>query len=526
MRALHIALMSLAGLLLLFSALVFGAYAYNLITFPYDYDQGEGFELVDTILFSQFELPYRNTDMYPYYASNYPPVYHIVAAPFVWVFGQAYWYGRALSAVATLITAGAIYYAVRRDVNHIGIASLSALAFIASNTIYHIGPLFRQHIMMVMFETVAVVILARAYPAKQKKTVLWGLLLIVIAGYTKQLAAFTALAVLLWMILRTPRRGITWSILFASVGCGIFVSLIFISGGEWWRQAILANVNQYDPYQTIGLTRLWFRLHAPLIIPALLLLLYDLYITRLSLYSIWLVVTLVLGAIGSGTWGAGDSYFATSIAATCILSGIFLGRMVNHDWDFASSGSHVLIQLFRLVSKSALVWVPIIYIAYGLFTFKMPTDGLLFSTIADVFNIQANVMERHYDGATYDVAGYANIGHFVTQDDRDNADYIVRLIRQMDVPVMSEEAGFSLQAERDVITNPTQLRNLWLNGLWQGDALISDIEAQRFGLIIFRAQFYPDPVLQAIGDHYHIQETVAINGFDYQLWYPNHVRNE
>jgi hypothetical protein len=35
------------------------------------------------------------------------------------------------------------------------------LAFLASNYVYHVGPLFRQHMFMVMFETVAVVYLAR-----------------------------------------------------------------------------------------------------------------------------------------------------------------------------------------------------------------------------------------------------------------------------------------------------------------------------------------------------------------------------
>ncbi|MEO1290873.1 MAG: hypothetical protein AAFV93_24300, partial [Chloroflexota bacterium] len=102
MKQIHFGLMSIATLLLTFALFVFLAYSYNLITFPYDYDQGEGFELVDTILFSQFEYPYQNTDEYPYYSSNYPPLYHVIAAPFVWVFGEGYWYGRLLSAISTL----------------------------------------------------------------------------------------------------------------------------------------------------------------------------------------------------------------------------------------------------------------------------------------------------------------------------------------------------------------------------------------------------------------------------------------
>ena len=153
-------------------------------------------------------------------------------------------------------------------------------------------------------------------------------------------------------------------------------------------------------------------------------------------------------------------------------------------------------------------------------TFKMPTEGAVFGEIASVFNIQPNVFDRHYDSASYDVLGYANIGHFVTKTDIENGDYIVELIRQTDAPVMSEEAGFSIAAGRDVITNPTQLRNLWLNGLWNGDELLAEIENQSFGMIIFRAQFYPVPVLEVIGQTYTIEETVTLNGFEYLILRP------
>ena len=58
------------------------AYAANLMRFPFDYDQGEGFELVDTVMFSQGQFPYQDTEVYPFYSSNYPPLFHIIAAPF------------------------------------------------------------------------------------------------------------------------------------------------------------------------------------------------------------------------------------------------------------------------------------------------------------------------------------------------------------------------------------------------------------------------------------------------------------
>lgn len=524
MKQVHSGLMLIATAILLFALIVLLAYSYNLISFPYDYDQGEGFELVDTILFSELRYPYQNTDSYPYYSSNYPPLYHIIAAPFVGIFGEVYWYGRLLSLISTLITAGAIAYAVNKETQHRWIALLSGLAFLSSNTVYHIAPLLRQHIMMVMFETLAIVILAYAFPKRNAKGILAGLLLIIIAGYTKQLAAISAIAVLAWMFLRNPQRAIVWGFRFALTGGLIFLWLTIDTNGEWWRQAIVANVNQFDPFQTFGLTLLWLRLHLLLIIPAVLMLIYELYFDRLSLYSVWFIGATVLGAFGSGTWGAGDSYFATSIAGMCILSGIFLGRIKQQKWLFPDNTySFLLIPLKNLakaITQFALIIIPILYIGYGIMTLKMPTEGAFFGTMAKVLDIQPNVFDRHYDSASYETLGYANIGHFVTQEDIENGNIIVQLIHETDAPVMSEEAGFSLAAGRDVITNPTQLRNLWLNGIWNGDELLEDIENQVFGLIIFRAQFYPVPVLEAIGDHYVIEETISMNGFEYLILRP------
>ena len=69
--------------------IVYGIYAWQLFKFPFDYDQGEGFELVDTLLFSQGEWPYRDNNSYPFYSSNYPPLFHVIIVPLVWLFRAA-----------------------------------------------------------------------------------------------------------------------------------------------------------------------------------------------------------------------------------------------------------------------------------------------------------------------------------------------------------------------------------------------------------------------------------------------------
>lgn len=519
LKPLHSILMTLATVALGFSLLVYILYAINLIQFPFDYDQGEGFEVYDTVLFSQGQLPYRDTEAYPFYSSNYPPLFHVMAVPFVWLFGEAYWYGRSLSFLGTLITAAAIGYAVYRDGHkHQWIALLSGLAFLASNMVYHVGPLVRQHMTMVMFETLAIVILAKAFPQKNTRQIAVGFFLLICAGFTKQLAAITAVAMIAWLILQNPRRAIFWTLGFSVSGGLIFLWLNIASDGQWWIQAIVANVNEFRPFQAFGLFTLWFKLHGFLLIPAGLMVAYEMYFDRFSIYSIWFIASALIGGIGSGTWGAGDSYFTTSIAAMCILSGIYFSRSLSHAWHLRDT---YLSRLFPPISivGAGLIIIPLLYLGYARATLKMPTDGV-FAPIASILNIESNVRDRFFDSATFDVEGYANIGYFLTDEDTQAGYEIVDLIKRTDQPVMSEEAGFTMVAERDVVTNPTQLRNLYLAGLYDGSQLIEMIDQQEFGLIILRAQFYPTPVLETMGQNYEITKTIEMNGFNYLILTP------
>lgn len=522
LQPLHKILMILATIALGFSLLVYILYAINLIQFPFDYDQGEGFEVYDTVLFSQGQLPYRDTETYPFYSSNYPPLFHVMAIPFVWLFGEGYWYGRLLSFLGTLITAFAIGYAVYRDGHeHRWIALLSGLAFLASNMVYHIGPLVRQHMMMVMFETLAVIILARAFPQKKTKWIALGLFLLICAGYTKQLAAISAVAVIAWMVLRNPRRAILWTLGFVAVGGVIFLWLNVASDGQWWIQAIVANVNEFRPFQAFGLFILWFKLHGFLLIPAGLLVVYEMYVDRFSIYSIWFIFTALIGGIGSGTWGAGDSYFTTSIAAMCILSGIYFSRTLKHSWHLSDHYFKRYFPSIRLTGIG-LILIPLLYLGYARATLKMPTDNA-FAPISKLLSINPNVRDNFFDSATFEVEGYANIGYFLSDEDTQAGYHIVELIQNTDSPVMSEEAGFSMVAGRDVITNPTQLRNLYLAEMYDGRQLIEMLTNQEIGLIILRAQFYPTPILETIGQYYEITETVLMNGFDYLILHPIRV---
>jgi hypothetical protein len=501
--------------------IVYAVYALSLASFPFDYDQGEGFELNDTVLLSQGQSPYRDNEVFPFYASNYPPLFHVILVPFVWLFGPDYWYGRLAGFAATLITAAAIGYAVQRETRHWPVALLSGLAYLASNYVYHIGPLFRQHISMVMFETLAVVSIAALEriddPRRRRRWMIVSLIFLLAAGYTKQLAIATCAAVFAYLALRGVRRAIAWAILFGAVAGAIFLVLNLSTGGQWWLNIITANVNQYILGQYIGLLKQFWGLHGALLLLAGVFVLYELYLDRLSVYSVWLAAAAGTSVL-AGKWGAGDSYFATAIAAMCILAGLFTGRALKGEWhSFSARAARLLKRISPLLGLAACA----LFVLYGLAVIKLPLDGPVFGALARALNIQSNTkFANFYDSAGWTV-GYATIGNIPTASDVENGWRIVAAIKDDPRPILSEEAAFSFRAHKPVVTNPTQLLNLYQNYHYNPAALVSAIDNQAFGAVIFRARFYPQPVLDAVDRAYKVKEVIPMNGFQYTILVPD-----
>jgi 4-amino-4-deoxy-L-arabinose transferase-like glycosyltransferase len=518
LRWLQRGFVGLALVLMLGHFAVYALYTGALISFPFDYDQGEGFELNDTILLAEGQSPYRPNEIYPFYASNYPPLYHVVLIPFAKLFGPEYWYGRALGALMAVLAAVAIAYAVRRETGHNAAAALAGLAFLASNYVYHIAPLFRQHMSMVALETFAIVALAHAVNiserGRRQRWLLLVMILFLAAGYTKQLAVITVGGAFAWLFLRGVKRALLWGISLAVVAGGIFLLLNLSTEGQWWLNVIAANVNQYILSQYTGLLRQFIGLHGALLLLAGFMLVYELYFSRLSAYSVWFVAALA-GSVLAGKWGAGDSYFATAIAAMCILAGIGLGHLLNKglQWPAWLGLLHKNQALLGVVASA-------LFVAYGLAVVKLPLDVPPFQQIAGTLGIKSNTkFTNFYDSAGW-VMGYATIGQMPTSDDTANGWRIVAAIPKDERPILSEEAAFSFRSGKPVVSNPTQLLNLYQNNLYDPSALVAMIEARAFSAVIFRARFYPQPILDAVDANYEIHLVIPMNGYEYTLLLP------
>ncbi|MBN1313139.1 MAG: hypothetical protein JXB30_17140 [Anaerolineae bacterium] len=526
-RWLSISLFILAALALLSQLVVYAHYAASLLRFPFDYDQGEGFELHDTMLHSQGQWPYRDSQVFPFYTSIYPPLYHLMVVPLVWLFGPHLWTGRLVGIIASLVAASAIGWGVHRAANNRLIAAFSGLTFLASNYTFHVGPLFRQHMTMVMFETLAVVALAQAQVGKDKplkhRWFYAGLVFLLAAGFTKQLALATVIAVFLFLLVCEPRRALLSGLGFAVVAAGLFLWINHATGysttvppldifpgplaplnkittGWWFISIIRANVNEFFIEQAVEFYRQWGKLHLIIIVIATARLIYEVYRKRSSIYAFWFVLAVANGML-AGKFGAGESYFITATAAACILSGIAVAQV----WQYASRREQGW-----AVAAGALI--PLLYIAQTRLTLHMYTEG--------PYALPARLLGVQSESGYYDSQGYTQIGPRPKWADHEAGWEIVELARDADEPVFSEEAAFLICAGKPVVTNAFPQLVMYQAGLFDPAEEIRMLDEQAFGLVILRAQFYPQPVLGALGSNYQLKTTIIMNGFIYQVLEP------
>ena len=600
--------------------LVYVLYARSVFSFPFDYDQGEGFELYDAVRLARGENIYLDNSVFPFYSSNYPPVYRTLLVPLVWLFGPKLWPARAFTFACSLMIGVLIFIAARRQLASslspsspfhpltlftILIPLISALSFFAANYVYQIAPLARAHLPMVMFALAGAVCLERGlaetgdgqtsfvfrlpsiWPAlaacrrKEHRTrifrinadlkqtfikksakisvhprPIWlfsgfsdrllGIFLLMTAGFTKLQAIDGLAAGFAFLLLRRPKAfGVALPVCIA-VTAFIVLGMNALSGGQFWVNVVAANVNEYVIENTWATYGQWFSLQAPLIICSLIYVLWDVILAvrarswqPITLWSLYFVTGSAMGML-TGKWGAGPAYLIAAIAVSCICTVGLIGRVGGWSEERAARGEGRAARgekraakvegrgssgEGRAVSPHAprpslyLLLSSLIFLAQASRNIHLPVTGRVFGPLARLVGV-ADQPSVYPPYPYYDSIGYTQLGHFVDPADIENGWALVHRLQQVNGPVLSEEAMLTLWAGKDVVSNPTQLLNLYKNGTLDTSRMIAMIRARKFGAVVFRAQFYPGDVKEAIVENYAWTHMYRINGFEYWILLP------
>ncbi|MCC7368586.1 MAG: hypothetical protein IT306_09195 [Chloroflexi bacterium] len=466
--------------LLVFYLLVYVAHTTNLARYPYDLDQGEGYDLNSGLALARGLPIYTDNSRYPYYSSNYPPVFSAILSAIVQQTGPTLAAGRLLSATAALLTAlliGAVVYARKQ----VGLAALTAgLLYLGSVYVFHTTPLARVNALAVLFGLAGVACcLGRGWR--------WGAAAAVcflLALYTKQTTIDAVAAGLLALALRDLRLGVAVGAVVGVVGGVLLLLLNAATDGGFWVNVVVGNVNPFDAKQAVDYYLNFLHLHL-IVVGLAALEVFRAVRTRqpgpLELY--WIFSMLL--AISVGKWGAGESYFLAPIAASAVLAGQTFARLQRNipydDLAIFAGGAMLLIQAI-LLSHGPLYRLGPSF-----------TDG----------GAQASVLSR-----------------WPGEPELRAASDLVQKLREADGPVLLEDPSYGIAAGKEVVGNATHLRNVYQAGRWSPDGLVADLRERRFSWVVLNAELYPEPVLAAIGRYYYLYETYEINGTTQQLFAP------
>jgi len=454
-------------------------FAVQLAAFPFDLDQGEGYDAWSAWMMNLGQLPYTNNADFPYYSSNYPPLWsYLVSIPMAWL-GPGLGAARVVSTLSAVAAAGVLGIAAQQLSGRAMAGALAAGFFLASPYVFHTTPLARVNSLALLGAVVGLTLLER--PTRRR--VLLGSLALVAALFTKPTAIDAVVAGVLSVLIRQPRLGVVSLGLIGGLGLAGLGTLMMLTHGAFWLDVVAGNTNPFDLDQLGAYLTNFSVLHSVLLAMAAA---ECAWLLRRRSCSPWALYALSasVAALGVAKWGAGESYFLGVIAATSVLSAVWVARFLDSAPPIQlrwALGTALLIQALLLSHaglSDAVSWLPDRG-PQSAFLGRAPTSG------------------AHQAGQA-----------------------MAAEIRTARGPVLSEDPSFTVAAGRPLLANATHLRNLYLSGLWDPAPMVSDLRTHRYAMVILHAELYPEPVLDAIGRFYFLDHSLQVDRATYHVFLP------
>lgn len=469
---------------------VYAVNASALLSFPFDYDQGEGYDANSGLVLATGGWIYNDNSLPPYYSSNYPPVYSAVVALALGFVEDPLLAGRMVSLVATILVSLLLARTAWERSGSFLAAAVAPLLFLASNYVYHVTPLARVNALALLlgmagcYCTGRVGWIGQGRPTiPQKNWLAGGVVLLLLALYTKPTTVDAVLAALMFLaIAASIRLAVLAAVVLGAVGLVVFGALELYSGGFFFVNVVVGNANPFSVAQSAAYMENFAALHMGVLFLGAVDLARAWRWRQLDIWHLYLGTSLLM-AVGAGKWGAGESYFLGPVAVASLLAASTIGQLLRQS------------RLALEVSLAGVLLAQAVLFVHGPATALAP--GLRDR------GFQAWALGWQPDARDVE-AGYR----------------IVAYLKKFRGPVLSEDPTFALRAGKTIIGNATHLRNLHEAGYWDHASLVAEIAARRYDFVVLDAQLYPVPVLEAVGRYYYLYDVVSTNARRYLVFAP------
>jgi len=345
--------------------LVAGAWAASLfvrhglaaLAFPYPLNYGEG-PLLDQAAKLADLMNIYPTDLSkpPYVVSNYPPLFVLLQAPFVWIFGPGFWYGRAISLASTIAVAALIALTVHAVTRDKTASASSGLTFLAVPFVLHWSSLDRVDMLGLALSWGGLYAVVRR---PDRRGVILAALVMVAAIYTRQTYALaTPLAAFVWLLAGGHwRRALAFATLTGGLSLLLLGALSALTGGGFFFHTVTANANEFRWAQVSSNLSTLGGLMPLLLVGGLAFVVLGL---RSRTASWWLVGAYLAGSAAAalliGKVGSDVNYLLELSAALSLAAGTLIARYASQTGARCALLLTLAVQVVIMVQASQYVY--------------------------------------------------------------------------------------------------------------------------------------------------------------------------
>ena len=433
-----LALLSQLGL----AASIFLSDAWKAVSFPYPLDYGEGPLLDQTLRLARFESIYHGDfNRPPYTVANYPPLFLLLQAPFAWLAGPAFWYGRAISTLGMLLGATCLGLMLHTLTKSRLAAVTGGLTLLAFPYVLYWAPMNRVDSLALGLSLAGLLVAVR-WPERRTGRIAAAVLLTA-AILTRQSYGLAApLAAFFWLVSAKPRwRGVELAAYVAGLGLTLMLLLTLLTNGAFFTNVVTANVNPY----------FWSRV--------------QVYIDQLLDHA-WpiLLMALTFLMLGWRRHGKGETHFQEWRLIAPYLLGATLsaltvgkaGSSVNYLLEFCAALS--------LAAGTVVAW------ANRFFWLQIAVLCLLIYQLNGLLDWYQKDHRHWLDNKYQRSAEIARM---------------IEIARLADRPVLADEyIGVVPLAGKPLVFQPFEYQQLLIAGLWDERPFLDEIHQGRFAAII------------------------------------------
>ncbi len=517
------ALMTLLLLGLFTYLLFFIVHASACLLYPYDLDNEEGFILNQTVRLSHGQTIYPDLKSYPYTVGNYPPLHPLLGVPLTWIFGPVHLGGRLISILATLLLCGvAGRWVYRLTSGDWGAALFTALFPFGIHYFYLWGVYNRVDML-----GLALCFWGMYLFYRNPEKLFMPALLFTLSLYAKQTLLAAPATVFIYSLIYYRRNAWRLPVYMMAMGLPVFGLLMVMTHGEIYRHLVAYNINPYYVADMINYLTNIQKYYWPILVLALT----SFFLTwRQPKEKVLLGIYTVLAfgvMLTAGKEGSAVNYLLEFMLLITILSGVCIGWIKNLNrvkyliplvvvilWSLVLQIHQGPFGGWKYLFETLCYLVSVflsagILISLGWLAWKKNPQGLLAVLVA-LLLVQI-VLIRHIP--------YTRYWYGKTPDSRSTSmgQSVERIVRNTPGDILSDDASFLVRNKRPVLFQPFIMTTLARQRLWSLKPVMSDIEKQRFSLIIMYHSLgsdfdysvyerYTPDMVEAIRTHYQLSD--------------------